>query len=118
GDVYRRPRLSHGGGWAGDDRGAAEDSERSGLCRPAVSARAEDGAPPTHLRPSRGRAARHPRHPAPGTAIDHLGGRTTFIAWSGFSPRGCRAGMKIAFFGSSLVSSYWNGAATYYRGIL
>ncbi|MGK7396812.1 MAG: CgeB family protein [Candidatus Cyclobacteriaceae bacterium M3_2C_046] len=26
--------------------------------------------------------------------------------------------LKIAFFGSSLVSSYWNGAATYYRGIL
>jgi spore maturation protein CgeB len=26
--------------------------------------------------------------------------------------------MKIAFFGSSLVSSYWNGAATYYRGII
>lgn len=25
--------------------------------------------------------------------------------------------MKIAFFGSSLVSSYWNGAATYYRGV-
>lgn len=24
----------------------------------------------------------------------------------------------IAFFGSSLVSAYWNGAATYYRGIL
>lgn len=24
----------------------------------------------------------------------------------------------IAFYGSSLVSSYWNGAATYYRGIL
>lgn len=24
----------------------------------------------------------------------------------------------IAFFGSSLVSTYWNGAATYYRGIL
>jgi spore maturation protein CgeB len=24
----------------------------------------------------------------------------------------------IAFFGSSLVSSYWNGAATYYRGVL
>ena len=24
----------------------------------------------------------------------------------------------IAFFGSSLVSSYWNGAATYYRGIV
>jgi spore maturation protein CgeB len=26
--------------------------------------------------------------------------------------------MSIAFFGSSLVSAYWNGAATYYRGIL
>ena len=24
--------------------------------------------------------------------------------------------MKIYAFGSSLVSSYWNGAATYYRG--
>ena len=26
--------------------------------------------------------------------------------------------MNIAFFGSSLVSAYWNGAATYYRGLL
>ena len=26
--------------------------------------------------------------------------------------------LHIAFFGSSLVSSYWNGAATYYRGLL
>lgn len=26
--------------------------------------------------------------------------------------------LEIAFFGSSLVSSYWNGAATYYRGLL
>jgi spore maturation protein CgeB len=26
--------------------------------------------------------------------------------------------MRIAFFGSSIVSSYWNGAATYYRGLL
>jgi len=26
--------------------------------------------------------------------------------------------MKLAFWGSSLVSAYWNGAATYYRGIL
>lgn len=26
--------------------------------------------------------------------------------------------LNIAFFGSSLVSSYWNGAATYYRGIV
>jgi spore maturation protein CgeB len=29
-----------------------------------------------------------------------------------------RAGLRIAFFGSSLVSAYWNGAATYYRGLL
>src|SRR3954453_2423153 len=26
--------------------------------------------------------------------------------------------MKIAFFGSSLLSAYWNGACTYYRGIV
>lgn len=26
--------------------------------------------------------------------------------------------MRFAFFGSSLVSSYWNGACTYYRGII
>lgn len=28
------------------------------------------------------------------------------------------AKLDIAFFGSSLVSAYWNGAATYYRGIV
>ncbi len=27
-------------------------------------------------------------------------------------------GPRVAFFGSSLVSSYWNGAATYYRGLI
>jgi spore maturation protein CgeB len=27
-------------------------------------------------------------------------------------------GLTIAFFGSSLVSAYWNGAATYYRGLI
>jgi spore maturation protein CgeB len=32
---------------------------------------------------------------------------------SASSPR-----LDIAFYGSSLLSSYWNGAATYYRGIL
>src|SRR3954453_15350403 len=26
--------------------------------------------------------------------------------------------LDISFFGSSLVSAYWNGAATYYRGIV
>src|SRR5690348_6481845 len=29
-----------------------------------------------------------------------------------------RRGVSIAFFGSSLVSAYWNGAATYYRGVI
>src|SRR5688500_4972832 len=33
-------------------------------------------------------------------------------------PRRQELRMKIAFYGSSLLSSYWNGAATYYRGIL
>ncbi len=33
-------------------------------------------------------------------------------------PHARRGGLDIAFFGSSLVSAYWNGAATYYRGIL
>lgn len=29
-----------------------------------------------------------------------------------------KRGLDIAFFGSSLVSAYWNGAATYYRGLI
>ncbi|WP_394824229.1 glycosyltransferase [Pendulispora albinea] len=29
-----------------------------------------------------------------------------------------KTGLNIGFFGSSLVSAYWNGAATYYRGII
>src|SRR5947199_271703 len=28
------------------------------------------------------------------------------------------SGLRFAFFGSSLISSYWNGACTYYRGII
>lgn len=28
------------------------------------------------------------------------------------------SGLNIAFYGSSLVSAYWNGAATYYRGLI
>jgi spore maturation protein CgeB len=34
------------------------------------------------------------------------------------SPMANKAKLQIAFFGSSLVSAYWNGAATYYRGII
>src|ERR687887_223880 len=29
-----------------------------------------------------------------------------------------KPGLDVAFFGSSLVSAYWNGAATYYRGVI
>ena len=29
-----------------------------------------------------------------------------------------KQGLNIAFLGSSLLSAYWNGAATYYRGII
>src|SRR3954462_5325087 len=29
-----------------------------------------------------------------------------------------KAKLRWSFFGSSLVSAYWNGAATYYRGII
>jgi spore maturation protein CgeB len=29
-----------------------------------------------------------------------------------------KGGLRIAFFGSSLLSAYWNGAATYYRGMI
>lgn len=37
----------------------------------------------------------------------------------GVAPPGgyARPAMHLAFFGSSIVSAYWNGAATYYRGI-
>ena len=31
---------------------------------------------------------------------------------------GGRSMIRVAFYGSSLLSSYWNGAATYYRGLL
>ena len=33
-------------------------------------------------------------------------------------PAAAGGGLSIAFFGSSLVSAYWNGAATYYRGLI
>src|SRR2546430_12219367 len=52
------------------------------------------------------------------TACDRRQSRS-FRAGTDFHPAaGTDRIMKICFFGSSLVSSYWNGAATYYRGIL
>src|SRR5206468_8389520 len=63
----------------------------------ASRARPQDHPRAAHLRASRCRARRHrPRA----------------------RRRRSRMSLSIAFFGSSLVSAYWNGAATYYRGIL
>src|SRR5215208_8046012 len=44
--------------------------------------------------------------------ISNFGGKPTFRRSD------MNNSMNIAFFGSSLVSAYWNGAATYYRGII
>src|SRR6185437_6152585 len=63
---------------------------------------------PPHVPAPGGRARRH----SPGAAY----GRPRIA----FPARGARMrnSLEIAFFGSSLVSAYWNGAATYYRGII
>src|SRR4051812_9604095 len=51
------------------------------------------------------------------------GGRVAGHSFGAYHEKGnfCRhmtSSMNIAFFGSSLVSAYWNGAATYYRGLI
>src|SRR5437868_13380576 len=79
-------------------------ARRSGLCGGAGGSgpRDRDGTP--QLRSSPGRAH---------------GDLPTTRARIGASGDGGRAMSRdIAFFGSSLVSAYWNGAATYYRGVL
>src|SRR5579884_3313600 len=63
------------------------------------SARIEHCAGAAYVRASRGR-----------TAFDFR--RIRYSKRAAISKR-----MNIAIFGSSLVSAYWNGAATYYRGI-
>ena len=55
---------------------------------------------PPYLRPPRRRATCH-----------------LFVTSRKRAGRGAGA-MNFAFFGSSLVSAYWNGAATYYRGLI
>src|SRR5205085_8752632 len=68
------------------------------------AARAADDPRAPHLRPPRRRAARDPGGARRTGGAEARGGG------------GCA--VRIAFFGSSLVSAYWNGAATYYRGII
>ncbi len=56
----------------------------------------------------------------PGRAADRRDGRpaaSTPARREDGRPRAAR-GLRIAWFGSSLVSAYWNGAATYYRGLI
>src|SRR5690606_27670019 len=58
--------------------------------------------------------------PAPGAGIARsLAGNRRHAAAPAFNINPYGGGeVKIAFYGSSLLSSYWNGAATYYRGLL
>jgi spore maturation protein CgeB len=44
--------------------------------------------------------------------------RTLSLERRGLGPTRERAPTRVAFIGRSLVSAYWNGAATYYRGLL
>src|SRR5690606_34394495 len=85
--------LGRGGAGGARAPGTRNRSRSTYLWAPRRSA-------PRHRRGARGRALAS-RRP------DSSGG-------SG----GGAVGLKLAFFGSSLVSAYWNGAATYYRGIL
>src|SRR5205807_1180397 len=77
-------------------------SARAGTRR----ARSPDDSCPPHLRPSRRRAARRRERARRETSrtLRRAAGEPRLV--------------NIAFFGSSLVSAYWNGAATYYRGIV
>ena len=69
----------------------------------------------------RGLAAIHARHSCAHRADELLAILQRLDARGGdtFSVRPTGIGvMRVCFFGSSLVSCYWNGAATYYRGLL
>src|SRR5205085_7488488 len=93
--VRGRPRLSRG---ARRRRGARAPVPRARRPLPRRVARRE--------RPPRDPRAAHVRPPCRRAARD-----------SRRAERGRRR-VNVAWFGSSLVSSYWNGAATYYRGLV
>src|SRR3712207_9077018 len=59
-----------------------------------------------HMRSPIERAVRHSRRDR--NIGKHAGRRSSELSGS----------LNVAFFGSSLLSAYWNGAATYYRGII
>src|SRR5215203_1525835 len=88
---------------------------RSRLLRRARRPRRACRRPPAiEQRPCDADRARTPRGRARGRVHDGSDRRRVSTALSVLTD------MKpsIAFFGSSLVSAYWNGAATYYRGII
>ncbi len=102
---------------AGSDFLVARDGDEMAAClhgnphghlarRIARASRSRDHPRAPHLRPPRRRAAADRRRARRGDEPC----RPSRHRWSRL--------MRIAFFGSSLVSSYWNGAATYYRGIV
>src|SRR5690606_10167999 len=91
--------------WRGNAAPADRRPHRPQHGQGSRTPRARNHPHPPHLRPPRGRAAGRAGQP-----------------WQRARARepGCKGGctMKIAFYGSSLLSAYWNGAATYYRGII
>src|SRR5690606_24947068 len=82
---------------------AVHHAKRRG-CAPAGAARSRHDPRASYLRSPRRRAHRHHRRVGP------RGQRPR--------PTDGGGGMRLTFFGSSIVSAYWNGAATYYRGLL
>src|SRR4051794_39097615 len=75
--------------------------------RVATDARPQDDPCSPHVRPSGRRVAGSVR-----------GARPVMSEPSVTTEGPKNDGLDIAFFGSSLVSAWWNGAATYYRGII
>jgi spore maturation protein CgeB len=105
-----------------------DDAE--GLFRPGedfLVARDGDGDAGGARAAARGSGTRRPRsRPGGRGCLRGTPARIASTSFSRSSDTGCRrptppwggGGMKIAFYGSSLLSSYWNGAATYYRGLI
>src|SRR3954470_22832746 len=110
--VGRRGRAVHARRGLPDRPRRRRDGDAAAACvgrprartRPRAVGSPHDSRAP-HVRPPRRRAARDRRGPGAADRFRGTPGR-------GGQP------VKIAFFGSSLVSAYWNGAATYYRGLV
>src|SRR4051794_23165025 len=70
------------------------------------------------MRTPRRRIARHPCRPLCDPCFHGFADRSRASLAPELGERKKDRRMRIAFYGSSLLSSYWNGAATYYRGLL